>query len=255
MPPLQTLEIMNMARTTVPRLLQLMRDNLETRRHTIRGAASDDEATIYLYDVLDPFWGISAADFVKELNALTAPTIHLRINSPGGSVFEARAIVTAIKSHPSKIIAHVDGVAASAATVVAVAADEVEMAQGALFMIHNAWAITIGNSEDMLAMAALLEKADESIVTDYVKKTKKPKDEISAWMRAETWFTAEEAMDAGFVDRIYEGESVENAWDLAAFENAPKPRARSVEDDLDREASAQRAHAERRLRLLEKCAA
>lgn len=253
MPRINSLEVFNLPKTSTPRLVQLMRDNMETPRHAIRGEVSADEATIYLYEVIDEFWGIGAEAFVKELNALSAPTIHVRINSPGGDVFAARAIVTAIKAHPSKVIAHVDGVAASAASFIAVACDEVEMTDGALFMIHKAWAFAFGNADELLALAALLEKVDDSIVADYTKKTKKSKAELEKWMRAETWFNAQEAKEAGFVDRVYDGDPVENAWDLDAFENAPKDQA--PKKDPDREAKTLRDHAERRLKLLEKCPA
>jgi ATP-dependent Clp protease protease subunit len=108
--------------------------------------AEGDEATILLYDVIDPWWGVAAKDFIAALAGDHAPTIHLRINSPGGDVFEARAMATAIRQHKSNVIAHIDGVAASAATYIAViAAKEVEMSDGAFFMIHQAWALAMGN--------------------------------------------------------------------------------------------------------------
>lgn len=235
----------------MPRLLQLLIDNHAKPRAPIRSEAAGDDATIYLYEAVDDYWGISAQEFVKELNGLTAPTIHLRINSPGGDVFAARAIVTAIKAHPSNVIAHIDGVAASAATFIAVACDEVEMTDGALFMIHKAWALAFGNADELLALAALLEKVDDSIVADYMKKTKKAKAELEQWMRAETWFSAQEALDAGFIDRVYDGDPVENAWDLSAFEHAPEA-AKKPKQNIDREAQDLRAHQERRLKLLER---
>lgn len=233
------------------RLLQLLRDNLNAPR-AFEVKAEADEATVYLYDAIGGWFGLPAGDFVKELNAITAPKIHLRINSPGGDVFESRAIATAVREHKSNIIAHVDGVAASAATLVAIAAREVEMSEGAFFMIHQAWAIAMGNSEDMLQMAGLLEKADGSIAADYMRKTKKPKQQIVDWMAAETWFTAQEAKDAGFVDRVAEAAGVENRWNLAAYANAPKALTEAkpkAEPQYDREAL------DRRLALYERIAA
>jgi ATP-dependent Clp protease protease subunit len=110
-----------------------------------------DEATIYLYDVIvndkfeeEYFGGVSAETFVKALNDITAPVIHLRINSPGGDVFAGRVMEQAIRNHASKVIAHVDGYAASAASYVAIAADEVEIAPGGFFMVHNAWTLAMG---------------------------------------------------------------------------------------------------------------
>ncbi|KAF0234094.1 MAG: peptidase S14 [Desulfovibrionaceae bacterium] len=165
--------------------------------------ADGDEATIYLYDAIGGWFGIAAADFVQELNGLKAKTIHLRINSPGGSVFEAEAIQTAIQQHTAKVVAHVDGMAASAATYVALAADEIEISDGAMFMIHRASGLSWGNAEDLLHLATLLEKIDANIVSDYQRKTGKSPEQLMDWMKAETWFSAAEALENGFVDRIY----------------------------------------------------
>lgn len=237
----------------VPRLLQLVRDNLEAPRPGLQVKAEGDDATIYLYDVIDDWFGISAQAFVTALASITAKTIHLRINSPGGDVFAARSMVTAIRGHQAKVIAHIDGLAASAASFIAIAAAEVEMTQGAMFMIHKAWTIGFGNSDDFLATAALLEKIDESIVTDYERKTKKTRDQLANWMAAETWFSADEAKAAGFVDRVFEGAApAENQWNLAAFDHAPE---RKVAPAPDAELANLRAHFERRFGLLEKCPA
>lgn len=234
------------------RLLQLLRDNAG-ERPGLKVEAEGDEATILLYDVIDPWWGVAAKDFIAALNAITAPKIHLRINSPGGDVFEARAMATAVRQHKSTVISHIDGLAASAATYVAIAAKEVEMAEGSFFMIHQAWAIALGNVDDMLAMAGLLEKVDASILADYEKKTKKSKDELAAWMQAETWFTAQEAKDAGFVDRIAAtdangaGAQDRVLWNLSAYKNPPKAQpGRTLDPRHDR------AQLERRLSMYEK---
>jgi ATP-dependent Clp protease, protease subunit len=234
------------------RLLQLVRDNAAPRAG-VTVKAEGDEATILLYDVIDPWWGVAAKDFIAALNGITAPTIHLRINSPGGDVFEARAIATAVRQHKSTVISHIDGLAASAATYIAIAGKEVEMADGSFFMIHQAWALALGNADDMLAMADLLEKVDGSILTDYMKKTGKSKDELVAWMQAETWFTAQEAKDAGFVDRIAAvdangGAANAAAWNVSAYKNAPKAltQAKQPSESFDR------AALERRLSMYEK---
>lgn len=240
------------------RLLQLLRDNqgAQPRSLEVRAEEGADEATILLYDVIDPWWGVAAKDFIAALNSITAPTIHLRINSPGGDVFEARAMATAVRQHKSTVISHIDGLAASAATYVAVAAKEVEMADGSFFMIHQAWALALGNADDMLAMADLLEKVDASIVADYVKKTGKSKDELVAWMKAETWFSAQEAKDAGFVDRVVAVEANGGGaqdrvlWNLAAYRNAPKPQPAKDKDEAEQR--AMRDALERRLSMYEK---
>jgi len=198
--------------------------NNQNRGTRPKAKVQEKEATIYLYDTIgnDLWGGINATIMVKEINDLKVNMIHVRINSPGGDVFGARAIHTALSQHPAKIITHIDGLAASAASYLALAADEIEIAEGAFFMIHDAWAFQIGDKNDMLSMAELLEKIDGTLVADYQKKTGREEAEIKAWMSAETWFTAEEAFEAGFVDRIYEGKKAENKFDLSAFRNAPK---------------------------------
>ncbi len=205
-------------------LLKLLADN--RGKGFLKAMDGDDEATIYLYDVIvsdDFFGGVSALDFVKELNSIKAPVINLRINSPGGDVFGARAMETAIREHKSQIIAHIDGQAASAATYVALAADNVKISDGGFFMIHKAWSIALGNADDMLHMAALLEKVDETLVNTYAKRTGKSVDEIAALITDETWFNAQEALDSGFVDEIVSVDTkAQNNWNLSAYAHAPE---------------------------------
>lgn len=233
-------------------LIQLFQNNQNAKRE-FRIVSEGREATVYLYDIIGEDWygGVSAKDFVPKLAALDVDVIHLRINSPGGDVFDARAMAMAIKQHPAKVVAHIDGQAVSAATYVAIAADEVEIADGGFFMIHNAWTVQMGNAKDFRAQADLLDKVDGSISADYERKTGKPTTEVLAMMDATTWMTAAEALAAGFVDRLAEGKTAtQNHWNLAAYGNAPKALTESPEPELtvDREAL------ERRLTLLEKIA-
>ncbi|WP_414446848.1 head maturation protease, ClpP-related [Burkholderia sp. 22PA0099] len=211
-------------------ILRLLNDNRAApRRFEVRNDANGD-ATIYLYDVIasdDWFGGISAASFVQQLASISAPTIHLRINSPGGDVFEARAMSQAIREHPSTIIGHVDGYAASAATDVAIACSKVIMAEGSMFMIHRSSALAWGTGDDLRATAGLLDKVDASIVDMYAEKTGQSNDDIIAWMDAETWFTAEEAVANGFADELA-GSAPSNSasWNLSAYKNPPEPNSR-----------------------------
>lgn len=240
------------------RLLQLIRDNARRDASPIRTEVASDEATIYLYDVIDSYFGVSATDFAAELSALKGKKVQLRINSPGGDVFEARAIAVAIAQH-GNVHANIDGVAASAATYIATACKTAQIADGAFFMIHNAWTFAYGNKADLLATADLLNKVDQSIVSDFVKKTGKTADEIAAWMDAETWFTAQEAVDNGFVDSVYDlkstGEAADapaahGSWNLKAYANAPKALTEPpAPPDLAWE--GQRIANSNRLRLLE----
>lgn len=208
------------------KILQLLRDNAGRAKlpaNLVRNSA--DEATLYIYDVIDSYWGISAKSVIDALAAVAdVPTVHVRINSPGGDVFEGRAIVEALKRFNGKTIAHVDSLAASAATSIAIACSEVEIAQGAFFMIHNASCLVWGDKTAMRDTADLLEKVEGTIVLDYTNKTGKDAADVVAWMDAETWFTADEAIANGFCDRLAATaeKKASNTWNLAAYSKAPK---------------------------------
>lgn len=208
------------------RIRALLAKNLTVSapRFEVVNDAEKAEVTIYIYDVIDAYWGISAAEFVKALAGVTADTIHLRINSPGGDVFEARAMATALRQHKAKVVAHIDGLAASCASWIALAADEVEIARGAFYMIHRSWSFAMGNAADLRATADLLEKVDEELVAEYVRETKASDEKVRAWLDAETWFTADEAVEHGFADRLAaDAPKDQTAWDVSGlFTHAPK---------------------------------
>lgn len=218
--------------------------------------AQGDEATLYLYDAIVAseadaacFGGVVADALAKEIRGLQAATVHLRINSPGGDVFGGQVIAQAIRDTKAKVIAHVDGLAASAATIVATAADEIVMAKGSMYMVHRAWSFAVGNTNDMMDAAALLEKVDGNLAAQYAERTGESTEDMLAVMDAETWFTAEEAVEAKFVDRIAEDAPKNNAkWDLSAYANAPahpepEPVAEQSQEHRDRQ--------QQRLRLLD----
>lgn len=197
---------------------------------SFRAETTPDSATIYIYDVIvsndaeaEFFGGVSPENFVKTLGGISVPVIHLRINSPGGDVFAARAMETALRQHSAKIVAHIDGYAASAASFLAMAADEIEIAPGAFFMIHKAWSCVSGNADDLLQTAALLEKIDATLADTYAARTGKTSEQIAAWMSDETWFTGQEAVDAGFANRVVSSDTKAQAqWNMSAYAKAPK---------------------------------
>ncbi len=209
------------------KLLNLARDN-KGRGAPLRAQASDDgqSTDIFIYDVIDSFWGIGAQDFAQQLAAVTTPNVRLRINSPGGDVFEARAMMAAISDHPAKFTARIDGLCASAATAISLPCDSVEIVEGGFYMIHNAWTLAMGNAGDMRETAAMLDKVDTSLVDGYVARSGKSADEIRALMTAETWFEAQAAIDAGFCDSLVEirigGKASASAFNLAVYDRAPK---------------------------------
>lgn len=129
----------------------------------------------------------------------------------------------AIREHTSTVIAHIDGYAASAASYLALAADEVHIAEGAFFMIHKAWTLAWGNADDLLHMAGVLEKIDESLVTTYARETGQSAEQLRDWMAEETWFNAEESVQYGFADSIAVAAPKNAAeWDFSAYAHAPK---------------------------------
>jgi ATP-dependent Clp protease protease subunit len=207
----------------------------------------DDEATVYLYGDIGGFFGIDHLEFIKEFNSIKSKTIHLRVDSGGGDIFAARAIKTAIMQHSSKVIAHIDGLAASAASFLVMGADEIEMVDGGFMMIHNALSFidVFGYFnkqaleklvDDMTKEMALHEKLNESIASDYAKKTGKTKEEFLAYMNEETWFDAQQALDVGLIDRKYDGEAIDGKYDLSIYNNVPaglRPVGSTSTDDKE----------------------
>jgi ATP-dependent protease ClpP protease subunit len=193
------------------------------------------EAVVYIYDEIGWF-GIEAQQFAKDFSEIKADTIHVRINSPGGDVFDGTAIANTIKQHSAKTIVHIDGIAASISSIIALAGDEIIMAENAFFMFHEAWSIAIGNSEDFRKEADLLDKVDGVLAQTYVKKTGKEEDEIKDLMSAETWLTAKEALEMGMIDKIEGGEESEDVkatiFDLSVFANVPE-KLRDIKEELN----------------------
>ena len=204
------------------KIMQLYRDNALIKKQPVNLVRNEAEATLYIYDVISTEWGVSASMVIEAIaQAADAPVLNIRINSPGGDVFEARAIIEAIKRFGGKTIAHIDSLAASAATSIASAADEVLIAEGAFYMIHNASGMVFGDKTAMRETADLLEKVEGSIIADYTSKTGKDAQQIIDWMDAETWFSASEAIANGFVDALAPTAKVKNTWNLAAYGKAP----------------------------------
>lgn len=206
------------------KILRLIVDNKADTPRPFNVTRNGDSASIYIYDVISADWGVSALSVIDAINqAGDAKTLNIHINSPGGDVFEGRAIMAAISAFRGKTIAKIDSLCASAATSIALACNEIEMADGAFFMIHNASGMAWGDKTDLRNTADVLEKIEGAIVNDYTSRTGKPEQEIRAKMQAETWFTAQEALEYGFIDSITEKSTAKNTWNLSAFANPPKP--------------------------------
>lgn len=217
----------------------------------VRAMEGEGAVEVLVYDQIG-YWGITSEQFVREVKQIDAETIHLHIDSPGGDVFMARAMKTALEQHSARVIVHVDGLAASAASYLMLAGDEIEIAKGAFVMIHNAWMITLGDTRDHAQSAGMLEKIDGTIRADYASKSGKGADEFRQLMDDETWLEAEEALAMGLVDRVYEKNGgAENRFDLAIFENAPDALK---QPDGEKSAAVHRAAQMRKLEFFERTA-
>jgi len=207
------------------KLFSLLADN--RGKGSFRAEAATNE--IFIYDIIvgsrweaDIFGGVSPEGVIAALNGMAGP-VTFRINSPGGDVFGARAIEQAIREYEGPVTAQIDGVAASAASLIAVSAGRTVMAPGSLMMIHKSWCMTVGNSDDHMSAAALLEKIDGTLAETYAAKSGKSADHYAALLAAETWFTPQEAVDEGLADEIAGAtDKKSNCWNLSAYERAPK---------------------------------
>lgn len=207
-------------------------------------SSTDDEA----------YWwgGASAQQFARDLRgAKEGETVHIRINSPGGDVFGGVAMAQAIRECKAQVVVHVDGYAASAASLLVAAAPDSVIAPAGMVMIHKAWTIGIGNSDDFMATAALLEKIDGELAATYQAKAGGDLDEWAAAMRAETWYTGSEAVEAGLVNRVAEGAggSRQARFDLSAYQRPPTPPEPEAEPPANDNAAAEAADLDRRRRV------
>lgn len=175
-------------------------------------------------DILDAIgeWsgpnGVTARNLVSELRASgDVKNIRVRMNSGGGEVMEGLAIYNVLREHGAKVEVEVIGVAASMASVIAMAADVITMAPSAFMMVHNPWSIVAGDGDDLRDAAAFLDKLRDSLAGIYSVRTKRPKEEIAALMNAETWLTADEAVEQGFADRVAPPKKADRAAQAMAF--------------------------------------
>jgi ATP-dependent protease ClpP protease subunit len=167
--------------------------------------ANGERAELYIYGVIGDDWNpedVTASQFVNALKEITASSIDLHINSPGGLVFDGVAIYSALKNHSATVNVSVDGIAASAASFVAMAGDSIAIEKPAKMMIHDARGLVIGNSDDMTEMASLLNELSDTIAEIYSDRAGGSVESWRAKMKAETWFSSAEAVKSGLADRV-----------------------------------------------------
>lgn len=183
-------------------------------------AKADAPHEITIYDEIGD-WGVTAGQFVSDLAGLRGDEITLRLNSAGGEVFGGIAIYNALRNHPAKVTTYVDGLAASIASVIAMAGDHVEMSPNATLMIHDASSGVQGDAADMRAMAELLDKTSNNIASIYAEKTGGQASDWRHLMQATTWFDAGEAVDAGLADAVTRRDGGDATPAVAALQSQP----------------------------------
>lgn len=159
-------------------------------------------------------YGVSAKNFLNDLRGVASETVHVEINSPGGDVFAGLAIYNGLRASGKTINVKVLGLAASAASLVAMAGDEIEMPENSFMMVHNPWGFAMGDAEEMRSTADVLDKISAGLVSTYAKRTGKSEEEITALLSAETWMTAQEAVDAGFATKVTPALTVQASFDV-----------------------------------------
>jgi ATP-dependent protease ClpP protease subunit len=217
-------------------------------------------ADVYMYDDIGGWFGLTADDFVRDVAALDVDQIVLHLNTPGGDAMEGVAIANVLRAHKARIIVRVDGLAASAGSVVAMAGDEIVMGIGSELMVHDAWGMVVGNAADIVSFGNRLSTTSNALASTYAAKAGGTTEHWRKIMEAETWYTAQEAVDAKLADRVAtpdetataEGEQITpgggsggfwdmwdslrrpDRFDLSMFNyagraHAPAPRAQSQE--------------------------
>ncbi len=192
--------------------------------------ALNEGAEISIYDEIGAY-GVSAKAFLADLGKLPdkAP-LTLRLNSPGGSVFDAVAIYNALQRHTGTVTVSIDGIAASAASYIAMAGDEIIMPENAFLMIHDPSGMVVGTAADMRSMAEALDKIGASLLRGYAAKSGKPEKDIAKLMAKETWLDAAEALNMGFADTMAEPVKMAASFDVSRFRNTPPEIVEAVKE-------------------------
>lgn len=191
------------------------------------------KAVLYIYGTIGDDWNEDdanrAKDFAKTLDALSPKDLEIRIDSPGGDVYEGFAIASAIKRYEGETHAFIDGMAASAASYIALMCDRVTMNDYAMFMIHNAWGLCVGNRNEMRDMANRLETIDGAIADVISKRSGMELDAVKAAMDAETWYRADDALAEGICDEVLETEQ----RIAACIDRSIADRYRNIPEDVE----------------------
>ena len=190
----------------------------------IPAASAEAPAVLSIYDEIG-FWGVQAKDFISELSGITAKVVNVEINSPGGDVFAGLAIYNALKSSGKEIVVKVMGVAASAASLIAMAGDKIIMPKNTFMMVHNPWSFAMGNADELRDTADTLDKIGASLQATYVSRTGQSEDKIKELLSKDTWLTADESLELGFATEVVDDIKAMAVFDMDRAELPEAVRA------------------------------
>lgn len=217
-----------------------IKNTIKMNWYDIKNIASSNSTEVMIYDEIGNY-GVDAKSFIDEVKAIpTEKSVLLRINSPGGSVVDGLAIYDAIARMPQKVTTRIEGIAASMASVIALAGDEVTMSENSLYMIHNVWGGEVGGSTDLRKAADLMDKMGDRLVSIYMSKTGESEEQIRAWMDEETWFDSSEAVKAGFVDSIEEPIKLAARFDINKYDYKNKALVNNLFNNIKKESKMEK---------------
>jgi ATP-dependent protease ClpP protease subunit len=208
-----------------------------------RAAEADDRATISIYEPIGESWdgsGVTAKRVAGALRQIGAQPVAVNINSGGGDLFEGLSIYNLLREHPAEVTVRVVGLAASAASVIAMAGDRIEVGRAAMLMIHKAWGLVIGNADDMRRAADDFSDFDDLMAGVYAARSKQSAEQVAEWMTAETWFGGEKAVEAGLADALLPADQVEEKAAAAAQDRAPNAALRRIDVALAKDGVSRR---------------
>ena len=201
--------------------------------YTIK-ALSEDSTELFIFDVLGfPFNDING--LIRDISAIKSNSLLVRLNSPGGDIIDSIALYQALKNHSSRVTVRIEALAASAASIVALAGQEVQAYSTSLMMIHNAWVVAVGNRFELQDISDILEKIDINMQDVYTAKTKIGKREMSDMMKNETWMNAKEMKAKGFIDTILDGKAAKADFDLSIYGNTPEGYGQGESTEREKE--------------------
>lgn len=194
--------------------------------YEFQNEAESSTVEISIYDEIGDY-GTSAKRFIDDLKSAGDKDINIRMNSVGGSVFDGLAIYNVLRSHKGYVNVKIEGLSASIASIIALAGDNIEMAENGFFMIHNPFGKSAGGADDMRKTADLLDKIKQELVSIYSNKTQLSDETISDMMDKETWLTSQEAKEMGFIDTITEPIKVAASFNFSKFTNVDEKEVKN----------------------------